>query len=58
MLADIIVSYPPSKFSIFQLIHSFSGLYLNDSVLKFGLANFTLDESHGILLNLQYTVYL
>tara|TARA_B110000503_G_C6961035_1_gene335072 strand:+ start:276 stop:425 length:150 start_codon:yes stop_codon:yes gene_type:complete len=49
MLADIIDSNPPIKLSKFQLIHSFSGLYLNDSVLKFGLANYTLDASHGIL---------
>ena len=30
-------------------MHSFSGTYLNDSVLKFGLGKTTLEVSLGIL---------
>lgn len=52
------VSTPPTKFSIFHYMHSSSGLYFKDSVLKFVFANLTLEASQGTLKFNYHTGYL
>ena len=54
----MMVSTPPTKFSIFHYMHSSSGLYFKDSVLKFVFANLTLEASQGTLKFNYHTGYL